>query len=137
VVTAYVFYIAASLGMVVWVGQTLYRNGAVFLRDVFDGEDRVVAVNRLLLVGFYLISIGFVLLTSSLGTGVESLGDAYRNLSIKLGAVALVLGVMHVMNLSVLNRARRHRLMENRRLATGRPPGAPYGGHPAPAPAPY
>jgi hypothetical protein len=122
--------------MVVWVGHTLYRNGAVFLRDVFDGEERVNAVNRLLLVGFYLISIGFVLLTSSLGTGVETLGDAYQNLSIKLGAVALVLGVMHVMNLSVLNRARQHRLMENRRLATGRQPIAPYGGYPAAASAP-
>ena len=135
--TAYVFYIAASLGMVLWVGHTLYRNGAVFLRDVFDGEERVNAVNRLLLVGFYLINVGFVLLTSSLGTGAATLADQYQNLSIKLGAVALVLGVMHVMNLSVLNRARRHRLMENRRLATGRPPGAPYGGHPAAAPAPY
>ena len=135
--TAYVFYIAASLGMVVWVGQTLYRNGAVFLRDVFDGEDRVVAVNRLLLVGFYLISTGFVLLTSSLGAGVETLGGAYQNLSIKLGAVALVLGVMHVMNLSALNRARQRRLMEKHRLAAGRLPGAVYGGHPAAAPAPY
>ena len=134
--TAYAFYIVASLGMVVWVGRTLYRNGAVFLRDVFDGEERVNAVNRLLLVGFYLISIGFVLLTSSLGTGVESLGDAYRNLSIKLGTVALVLGVMHVMNLSALNRARQRRLMEGRRLASGRPPIAPYGGYPAPASAP-
>ena len=124
--TAYVFYIAASLGMVVWVGHTLYRNGAVFLRDVFDGEERVSAVNRLLLVGFYLVNIGFVLLTSSLGAEATSDADRYQNLTMKLGAVALLLGIMHVTNLSALNRARQRRLMESRRLAAGRQPLAPY-----------
>ena len=44
----------------------------------------------------------------------------------KLGAVALLLGIMHVTNLSALNRARQRRLMESRRLAAGRQPLAPY-----------
>jgi hypothetical protein len=131
--SAYALYIAVSLGMVVWVGHTLYRNGAVFLRDVFEGEERANAVNKLLLVGFYLVNLGFVLLTSSLGTEAATAADRLQNLTVKLGAVALLLGVMHVMNLSALNRARQRRLMESRRLATGHRPINPY----ATAPAPY
>jgi hypothetical protein len=131
--SAYALYIAVSLGIVVWVGHTLYRNGAVFLRDVFEGEERANAVNKLLLVGFYLVSLGFVLLTSSLGTDAASAADRLQYLTVKLGAVALLLGVMHVMNLSALNRARQRRLMESRRLAAGTRPINPY----ATAPAPY
>jgi uncharacterized BrkB/YihY/UPF0761 family membrane protein len=131
--SAYALYIAVSLGIVVWVGHTLYRNGAVFLRDVFEGEERANAVNKLLLVGFYLVSLGFVLLTSSLGTDAASAADRLQNLTVKLGAVALLLGVMHVMNLSALSRARQRRLMESRRLAAGNRPITPY----ATAPAPY
>ena len=123
---SYALYIAVSLLMVVWVGHTLYRNGAVFLRDVFEGEDLALAVNRLLLVGFYLVNIGFVLLTSSLGAEAATAADRYQTLTMKLGGVALLLGVMHVANLSALNRARQRRLLEGRRLAASRQLTAPH-----------
>jgi hypothetical protein len=123
--------------MVLWVGQTLYRNGAVFLRDVFEGEDRVNAVNRLLLVGFYLVNVGFVLLTSSIGTGATTVAEGAQNLTMKLGAVAMLLGVMHVVNLSALNHARQRRMLESRRLAAGRLPAAAMHSPYPPAPAGY
>lgn len=125
--SAYALYIAVSLVMVVWVGHTLYRNGAVFLLGVFDGDgDLALAVNRLLLVGFYLVNIGFVLLTSSLGAEATTAADRYQHLTVKLGAVALLLGVVHMANLSALNRARQRRLLESRRLAAGRQQFASY-----------
>jgi uncharacterized membrane protein HdeD (DUF308 family) len=117
VLTSYAIFIGASALLVVWVGRTLFSNGAVFLRDVFDDHDRADAVNRLLLVGFYLINLGFVLLGSSLGVEEGDLADQYQVLTVKLGGVALLLGVVHLMNLSALNRARQRRLMETRRLA--------------------
>jgi hypothetical protein len=121
VLSAYVVFVGVSAGLVVWVGRTLFQNGAVFLRDVFDDDGRADAVNRLLLVGFYLVSIGFVLLVSSLGVRDVELAQQYQVVTVKLGAVALLLGVAHLMNLSALNRARQRRLMETRRLTAGRP----------------
>jgi hypothetical protein len=124
---SYIVYIAVSLVMVIWVGRTLFTNGAVFLQDVFQGSpDLAMAVNRLLLVGFYLVNIGFVLLTSSLGVGTDDPADSYQALTVKLGGVALLLGVVHVANLSALNRARQRRLMESRRLPMSPPPLNPY-----------
>jgi hypothetical protein len=134
VLASYLLYISVSLVMVLWVGHTLYRNGAVFLRDVFDGEDLALAVNRLLLVGFYLVNIGFVLLTSSLGAEAADAAERYRTLTMKLGGVALLLGVMHVANLSALNRARQRRLLEGRRLAATRQLTAPHQPYAAAAP---
>ena len=131
--SSYVIYLACGVVLVVVVGATLYRNGAVFLRDVFDDPERAAAVNRLLLVGFYLVNIGFVLLTSSIGAEATVAAERYRNLTLKLGAVALLLGAMHLTNLSALNRVRQTRLMETRRLAASRQSigqAAPY----APAP---
>jgi hypothetical protein len=114
-VWSYLVYLAVALLMVVWVGRTLYSNGAAFLRHVFAGDqDLAVAVNRLLLVGFYLINIGFILLTSSLGADTTNVADRYQALTIKLGSVAVILGVMHFVNLSALSRARRRGLTENR-----------------------
>jgi hypothetical protein len=50
-----------SIAMTVWVGRTLFRGGRVFLVDVFGGNDALAdSINRLLVVGFYLVNFGFI-----------------------------------------------------------------------------
>ncbi len=55
VVITYLVYVPLSAGLTFWVARTLSRNGALFLREVFSGDERMaVAVNHLLVVGFVL-----------------------------------------------------------------------------------
>ena len=50
--TVYGVYAVVSVGLTVWLARTLFRNGAVFLRDVFkDKPELAEAVNRLLVRG--------------------------------------------------------------------------------------
>ncbi|NEB75129.1 hypothetical protein G3I40_07785 [Streptomyces sp. SID14478] len=123
-VVAYVVYLVVSLGLTIWVARTLSRNGRVFLSDVLQGNEKVAdAVNHLLVVGFYLVNLGFVALYLS---GDETIGTArqvFEALSTKLGVVLLVLGVMHLGNVFVLNKIRRRGAMEREQ----RPPVPPQG----------
>ena len=60
---AYLLYLAITVPLTIYVARTLFRNGRVFLHDVFDGNDALAdAVNRLLVVGFYLFNLGYVAL---------------------------------------------------------------------------
>jgi hypothetical protein len=62
-VITYVLYLALSIGLTIWVARTLSRSGRVFLADVFHGSEKLAdAVNHLLVVGFYLVNLGFVAL---------------------------------------------------------------------------
>ena len=62
-VGTYVLYLLVTVPLTVWVATTLSRNGRVFLEDVFAGDERLAhAVNRLLVVGFCLLNLGFVML---------------------------------------------------------------------------
>src|SRR4051794_31504933 len=84
-------------------------NGSLFLVDVFSGDERMAkAVNHLLVVGFWLINLGFVAFALQISGAVPDAQSATEALSRKLGAVLLVLGVMHFGNLFVLSRLRRH-----------------------------
>ena len=57
-----VIYVAIAVGLTVWLARTLFRNGAAFLHDVFaDKPELAVAVNRLLVTGFYMLSLGYSL----------------------------------------------------------------------------
>lgn len=100
VTITYIVYILLSLGITIWVAQTLFRNGRVFVIDAFGGNETMAdAVNHLLLVGFYLVNIGFVSMYLSYGAKPTTTVDAIEYISIKIGVVLLVLGAMHFFNI--------------------------------------
>ncbi|MFF4577620.1 hypothetical protein ACFY15_04325 [Streptomyces sp. NPDC001373] len=128
-VVAYVIYLLISIGLTIWVARTLSRNGRIFIADVLQGNEKLAeAVNHLLVVGFYLVNIGFVTLyLRSTETVLEARG-LFEALSVKLGVVLLVLGVMHLGNVWVLSRMRRRGIMERQAaLHPPVPPVAPQG----------
>jgi len=99
VTITYIVYIMLSLGSTIWVAQTLFSNGRIFVIEAFGGNETLAdAVNHLLLVGFYLINIGFVSMYLSYGAKPASVVDAIEYISIKIGVVLLVLGAMHFFN---------------------------------------
>src|SRR5215469_468398 len=103
----YLVYVAVSLAMTVWVGRSLHGNGRVFLVENFHGRERLAdSVNHLLLVGFYLINIGFVSLALRYGDKPHDLEGAVEYLSTKIGLVIVLLGCMHFFNMQMLVRFR-------------------------------
>jgi hypothetical protein len=108
VVTSYVIYLAISIALTVWVARTLHKNGRVFLVDVFHGNESLAdSVNHLLVVGFYLINLGYVSLALKLGYDVKTAQEGIEALSSKVGMVLVVLGGMHFFNLFIFSRMRR------------------------------
>jgi hypothetical protein len=106
-VWTYLVYIAASVAATVWVGSSLHRNGRVFLVANFHAQEQLAdSVNHLLLVGFYLINIGFVCLALRYGDKPTEIVGAIEFLSTKIGLVIVLLGVMHFFNMRMLVRFR-------------------------------
>ena len=104
----YALYLIISLAVTVWVARTLHKNGRVFLIDAFSGNAALAdSVNHLLVVGFYLINIGYVTLMLRQGEKPHTLREAIEFLSTKVGLVLVVLGGMHFFNLFVFSRLRR------------------------------
>jgi hypothetical protein len=123
-VVAYLVYLAVSVSLTVWVARTLSSNGRVFLADVLRGNTELAdAVNRLLVVGFYLVNLGFVALYLKSGTAIDDARQVFEALSVKLGVVLLVLGVMHLGNVYVLSRIRRRGLLEREQYPPVEPDG--------------
>lgn len=104
----YIAYFLVSLGMTIWVARTLHKNGRLFLVEAFSGNQELAdSVNHLLLVGFYLINLGFILLFLRVGLKPADLVDGVEYISTKLGIVILVLGAMHFFNMFNFSRMRK------------------------------
>jgi len=79
-VLTYVAYLVISVGLTVWVARTLSSNGRAFLVDVFEGDGGLAdSVNRLLVVGFYLINLGYVSLALKIGERRNDVASGVRD----------------------------------------------------------
>jgi hypothetical protein len=113
-IITYLIYLAISIALTIWVAHTLHKNGRVFLVDVFHGNEPLAdSVNHLLVVGFYLINLGYVTLALKLGYKLASAQEGIEALSVKVGMVLLVLGGMHFFNLFIFSRMRRRVTLRN------------------------
>lgn len=114
IVWTYVAYLAISIALTVWVAGTLHRNGRIFLVDALGGNEPLAdSINHLLVVGFYLINIGYVSLAMRSGEMPENAQGMLELLSQKVGVVLVVLGAMHFFNLFTLSRIRRKAVRRN------------------------
>lgn len=120
-VVMYAAYLAISIALTVWVGRTLSRAGKVFLEDAFADERLAGAVNHLLVVGFYLLNLGYVSVAMRDHDTIDGASSVMEQLSLKVGFVLVVLGAVHFFNLYALGRYRRTRM----RQASAVPPMAP------------
>jgi hypothetical protein len=113
-IITYLVYLAISIALTIWVAHTLHKNGRVFLVDVFHGNEPLAdSVNHLLVVGFYLINLGYVSMALKLGYVVHDAQEGIEALSVKVGMVLIVLGAMHFFNLFIFSRMRRRVTLRN------------------------
>ena len=101
--TVYALCLAITIALTIWVARRMSRNGIVFLMRCF-GQNETLAhsTNHLLVVGFYLINLGFITLTLSIGSEPTTVPEAIRFLSSKVGLAVIVLGAMHFFNMGAI-----------------------------------
>lgn len=113
IIVLYGLYLAITIGLTIWVARTLFRNGKLFLVDIFHGNaDLAQAVNNLLLVGFYLVSIGYAVYTLREHETTVTSRELVEILSLKIGAIILILGGMHFLNMFIFFKLRKRAIAD-------------------------
>jgi hypothetical protein len=114
IVWTYFAYLTISIALTVWVARTLSKNGRIFLVDSFLGNQPLAdSINHLLVVGFYLINLGYVALALRSAEKPTDLQGVLETLSGKVGWVLLILGGMHFFNLLIFSKMRKRALLQN------------------------
>ena len=141
-ITVYTVYGAVCIGLTVWLAVVLFRNGKVFLEGMFeDNPDMGDAINRLLVVGFFMLNLGYAFLifqAKATATTEEAVGFLVN----RLGLLLVSLGLIHFVNMAVFWKIRRRTQMGELpppvppQVILGPMPRPPSPGNPPPAPQP-
>lgn len=103
----YAVYGTVGVGLTIYLAKTLFKHGAVYLEDVFEDKPALAqAINRLLVVGFYMLNLGYTALIMKSNAPADGVG-AIEVLSRKLGTLLISLGLIHFVNLMVFGRIRK------------------------------
>ena len=122
IAVVYAAYLAISIGLTVIVASALSRSGRVYLAHAFGGDEGMAAaVNRMLVVGFCLLSLGYAALTTRTSGRIAGVGQAAGVLSVKVGEELLVLGALQLVNMILVTRFRRRQEWGGLRGAADRP----------------
>jgi len=108
----YVTYLGGCAALIFFLGRLLHRSGLELLRDAFGSHTSLVgAVSRLLDIGFYMMSLGFVGASWQLSGLATGYGWAVLMAVQKLGWFLLFLGPVHLFNLLLLALFRRRTVL--------------------------
>lgn len=101
---AYLIYLPMAMFITINIGWLFYKNGKVFLMAIFQNNiDLVNYINKVLLLGYYLINIGYSIVIISFWKHLESWPNIIQSISKNIGMIILILAILHYNNLFWIN----------------------------------
>jgi len=100
---AYIIYLLVTYLITVHIGLVFYRNGRVYILGVLNNDERLTDfVNRILLVGYYLLNLGYAALMLNWWGTVTTWTGLLVSICRMTGRIMLGLAVMHFVNMGVI-----------------------------------
>ncbi len=101
-IIAYIIYITLTYFVTVKVGLICYRNGIYYLEQELEDTSLAQIINKLLLVGYYLLNLGYASIMIFGWEEINSVLDLINSISKKTGSIILLLGCLHCINMTAI-----------------------------------
>ena len=89
--------------IIVVVGKICYKNGNIFVASLIpDHLALCQQINKILLVGYYLVNIGYASMTLASGEHIISLARLVEVIAFKTAVIVCILSVLHYLNIFIL-----------------------------------
>lgn len=102
-IIAYLIYFSITGIIIVKVGRICYNNGNIFVSQLIPNhEDLCHKINQVLLVGYYLLNIGYCAMTIISWEKIENITQLIEVITSKSAFIIIAIAVMHYINIILL-----------------------------------
>lgn len=82
------------------LGHTFHKNGRVYMLSLFRKDEHLVdSINNLLLLGYYLLNLGYASISIIYWPEIGSMADLISCTATNAGRMIIMLGVIHYCNM--------------------------------------
>ena len=101
----YAIYLLMTGIIIVRVGRICYNNGNVFISALIPNhEDLCHKTNQILLVGYYLLNLGYCAMTLISWKKIMSVDELIEVIALKSAVIIGTIAIMHYLNIFVLTK---------------------------------
>lgn len=98
---AYLIYLLLTYLITVRVGLIFFRNGRIFILSLLQDDAALTdAINRILLVGYYLLNLGYAALMITLWDTVHNWTELLVSITSMTARIILTLALIHFCNMT-------------------------------------
>ena len=100
---AYIIYLFITYIITVHVGLIFFRNGRLYILRLMHGDEKFTDfINKILLVGYYLLNLGYAAVRISSWKKLFSWEDVFISITTMTGEIMLTLGAIHFLNMTAI-----------------------------------
>ena len=104
-IIGYTIYLLITTFIIIKVGKICYKNGNVYVAQLIpEHEDLCHKTNQILLVGYYLLNIGYCAMTLISWEKILSLNQLIEVISVKSAIIICSISILHYINIFILTR---------------------------------
>ncbi|KAF2513430.1 hypothetical protein [Flavobacterium foetidum] len=104
-ITAYFIYLSITILIIVKVGKICYQNGNVYVAELIPNHmDLCQKLNQVLLIGYYLLNIGYCAMTLISWEKIISWTQLIEIISTKTAAIIFIISVLHYFNIFMITK---------------------------------
>ncbi len=102
-ILGYAIYLAIMIYIIIVVGQICYRNGNLFVSQLIPNhEDLCHKINQILLLGYYLLNIGYCAITLISWNKITSITQLVETIASQSAIIICAISVLHYFNIFII-----------------------------------
>jgi hypothetical protein len=102
-ILGYMIYLSVTIYIIAIVGRICYRNGNIFVSALIpDHKDLCHKINQVLLLGYYLMNIGYCAMTLIGWETISTSSQLVETIALKTGIIVCIISVMHYTNIFII-----------------------------------
>jgi hypothetical protein len=104
-IIGYSIYLLITTFIIIKVGKICYQNGNIYVAELIpEHEDLCQKTNQILLVGYYLLNIGYCAMTLVSWDKILSINQLIEVIAVKSAIIICTISVLHYFNIFILTK---------------------------------
>ena len=104
-ITGYFIYLSITIFIILKVGKICYKNGNIFVLELIPNHaDICQKINQILLLGYYLLNIGYCAMTLISWIKITSSTQLIEIIGVKTAVIIFIISALHYLNIIILTK---------------------------------
>ncbi|MGB0805046.1 MAG: hypothetical protein ACPGRC_00060 [Salibacteraceae bacterium] len=98
----YISYLPIVGFITLYVGKICHTHGLIYVKQAITDEPTAIAVNNMLLIGYYLVNIGYAVMALTQWEYITCYEELVSEVATQTSYIILILAVLHYFNIFTL-----------------------------------